>query len=101
MIAFNSVFVVLTLFILAPPEGAGQETDSSYVPVGDARVSGLNIRPYLQRFKLYTMPYSPSPEDTVEEEGVEEDRVEFVPRAPGAPIRRVATSHITDGTTVD
>ncbi len=101
MIACNGVLVVLTLFMVAPAESAGQGTDSSYVPVGDARVNGLNIQPYVQRFKLYTIPYRPSPEDTVEEEGMEEDRVKFVRRTPRAPILRIATSHVTDGTTVD
>lgn len=101
MIACNGVLMVLTLFIVAPAGSAGQGTGSSYLPVGDARVNGLTIHPYLQRLKLYTIPYRPSPEDTVEEGGIEEDRLEFVRRAPRAPILRIATSHATDGTTVD
>lgn len=101
MVVRSSVVVVVTLCSVTSAPSARQGADASYLSVGDARVNGLAIRPFSHRFKVSTVPYSPAPDDTVEERGIGEDRVDVITRGRREALLQTTTWPDPEGTEVD
>jgi len=67
-----------TSFLVASTASAPTSSPPSYIRLGDSQVSGLAVHPYAHRCEVYTVPYTTSPQDTIEDVGFIEDQLQIV-----------------------
>ncbi len=64
-------------------------------------MNGLAIRPYVYRCQVHTFPYTASSQDTVEDLGFIEERVQVVGDGPHSTLLDVVTNRTTEAPSVD